>query len=254
VDLLGIVPTDAYIMVIPRADTLPAEVTSEDALYALTALCGSAFASAWIDERRSTRNIPPELFRDLPLPDGWAELAKYGRQLVSAAGNREQLAPIVAALDPAVNALYGLDDVETVAIQARYAGITAPEGVTRFPEPPSTSAPTPSDRAMLTYGAVLDMTATDVRLWAPGITSDDGEILPLPPRFPGSLLYSGADFSVRADSGDLRHGEFRLHASAWRSPLLSTVHEPDVDESDTDDSSDGFYDNDYLSDNEHRIR
>lgn len=242
VDLLGVVPTDAYIMVIPQAEQLPHNVSVSDALFALTAICGSAFASAWIDERRSTRNIPPALFRDLPLPEGWFRLARSGRQLVQAAGDIGRLTSLVAEVDASVATLYGLDDIEFDALRARYAGIVAPEGVVRFRDPPSTTATTPTVNALCTYGAVLDMTPADIRLWAPGLTNDEGDVVTLPPRFLGSLLYAGADFSVRADLGGLRYGEFQLHASAWKSPLLTVTDEMEHYGVEGEETSDGFAD------------
>jgi hypothetical protein len=86
------------------------------------------------------------------------------------------------------------------------------------------------------------MTQSDIRLWAPGLTGDEGDVVPLPPRFPGSLLYTGADFSVRADFGDLRHGEFQLHASAWKSPLLTVVDEMNGYYTEGEEAPDGFDD------------
>lgn len=242
VDLLGVVPTDAYIMVIPQAEQLPRNVSVSDAIFALTAICGSTFASAWIDERRSTRNIPPALFRDLPLPEDWFKLAPLGQRLVQAAGDIGRLTSLVAEVDASASTLYGLDDIELDALRARYAGIVAPEGVVRFRDPPSTTAVTPTVDALCTYGAVLDITPSDIRLWAPGLTGDEGDVVPLPPRFPGSLLYTGADFSVRADLGDLRHGEFQLHASAWKSPLLTVVDEMNGYYAEGEEASDGFDD------------
>jgi len=242
VDLLGVIPTDAYIMVIPQREQLPSNISVSDAISALTAICGSTFASAWIDERRSTRNIPPALFRDLPLPTGWFELAPLGRRLVQAAGDIDRLTLLVAEVDASIATLYGLDDIELDALRARYAGIVAPEGVVRFRDPPSTTAATPTVDALCTYGAVLDMTPSDIRLWAPGLTSDEGDAVPLPPRFPGSLLYAGADFSVRSDLDDLRHAEFQLHASAWKSPLLTVVDETGDYEAGEEEASGGFDD------------
>lgn len=157
-------------------------------------------------------------------------------------GYIDRITSLIVELDASVATLYGLDDIELDALRARYAGILAPEGVVRFRDPPSTTAATPTVDALCTYGAVLDMTLSDMRLWAPGLTSDEGDVVPVPPRFPGSLLYAGADFSVRADSGDLRHGEFQLHASAWRSPLLTIIDERDGYESEGEVASDGFDD------------
>lgn len=219
-DLLGVIPSDGYIMALPDLSKLPQGLSEEAALHALLALFGSAFVSAWIDERRTTRNIPPQLFRDLPLPDGWAKLALLGEKLERSAQNVAALLPLVQELDQKVFDLYSLSTPEREAIQAHFAYHTAPEGVLRFPSPPPES-PTPSENAVDTYGCVLDVSATGMHLWAAGLTPDDGLQTPLPPRMLGALLHGGLDFRVRSDGLDLLHAEYFIHASAWRSPTLA---------------------------------
>ena len=245
-DKLGVVPTDAYIMVIPKADSLPSGFDTDSALYSLMAILGSTFASAWIDERRTTRNIPPELFRNLPMPPGWHKLADVGRELARFYAVPNELRRVLQTVDARVFDLYGLSSIEVDAFRSKYADVRSPEGVSRFDAPAVLPPVAPSDEALCTYGAVLDLTQRDLTLWAPGITPDEGVTVPLPPRFPGALLYRGADFAVRADVGDIFSGEFNLHASAWKSPLLSASAPGDAGTEGDDELGLGFDDGEYL--------
>jgi hypothetical protein len=219
IDRIGVIPTDGYIMALPIEDALPSGIKPDRVLFALLALFGSAFASAWVDERRTTRNIPPQLLRDLPLPEGWLSLAPLGEDLSRGATAQEPLSALTSALDEKVFDLFHLSSVEREAFHAHFALHAAPEGGVRFSSP-SRQANSPSIEAIDTYGCVLRVDATGVALWAAGLTPDEGISLPLPSRLPGALLAEGIDFRVRADEGGLLDGEFLFHASAYRSPLL----------------------------------
>ena len=181
-DFRGVIPRESMYLVVPR------DVDNDDAIFALTAILGSAVANAWIGSREAKRSIDGRTLADLPIPGpnaDWARLATAGRLLASsesAVVRRERARDV----DLIIESEYGLDDLESAALHDRFRGVIAPEGGTRHEVSkvrPIGYAP-PEFR---TYGSVLAIEPPTVRLWAAGSTPDDGVEIAPPTGFLGSL-------------------------------------------------------------------
>jgi hypothetical protein len=216
-DLLGVIPPDGYYMIRPFESDAP----FEDSLYALVALLGSTFVCAWLDERRTTRNIPSTVLRELPIPDDWLSLSGFGRQLVETSSDASRLKLILGALDDAVFALYELSENEIAAIEAHFSDREGPDGVVRFSGRQPDQKP-PGPDAIYTFGSVLDASTAGLRIWVPGVTGDEGDLIRVPSRLPGALLDPGSTFNVLAEPGEISDAVFEYHASSWRSDEIHT--------------------------------
>ncbi len=199
-DRVGVIPRESLHMVVPRP-------FGDADLYALLALLGSRFASAWIDIYEPKRTIDVKSLRSMPVPrpgPGWGVLADAGRRLHAAAATHE-LSDLARAVDGLIEALYGLPDRVRQDLDGAFGGKRAPEGTVRYPVRvgslrdweerlvPPFSEPSPAD----IFGAVLAVQPPDVRLWVPGNTPESGLVTRLPPSFPGWLCVEGSTFDVQ---------------------------------------------------------
>jgi N-6 DNA Methylase len=219
-DLIGVVPRETFYMVVPYADRGPwTDVPYPDRLYALSAILGSGLASSWVAEREPRRNIASGVYRDLPLPtDKLAihRLNEIGRHASEAVEHRDlsALEAIATKLEAVVAQVYQLDEVARAVIASNLLNRPAPEGVVRY----LTREPADSNnmgRKFSSHGMVLDSRGDGVLLWVSGLTSDDGQWLPIPTKAPSWISRPGTDFSVVSDSGDLASASYFLHVSDW---------------------------------------
>ena len=190
-DNIGVIPRDSLHMVIPKD-------SADDTLYALLAILGSAFASAWIDSYVTKMAIDTSLIREMPIPlpgPVWSTLAAKGHQLVNAANSPALVAARARELDETVFHAYRLPERTRRSISAHFAGFPAPEGSIRYPNLPIT--PITKDGHVQTFGAVIGLEDTSrLRIWVPGVTPDEGLPQPIPQRFMGWHCIEGATFDV----------------------------------------------------------
>jgi hypothetical protein len=137
--------------------------------------------------------IAAELLRELPIPENgasWETLAAIGQDLVRGKDIRES----TTALEETVWSAYRLDSLAIDALQRHFSGFLAPEGMDRFPhyQVVRLGEETNANR----FGAVIDVEEDRLRLWAPGLTSAEGDWVTLPPRFLGWHSEAGATFEL----------------------------------------------------------
>jgi len=209
-DRVGVIPRESLYIVRPlRADV-------EDDLFALLAILGSTVANAWIGAHEAKRSITKTSLAAMPIPQpgSWPDLAKVGRAL-SEAGSQEQLARKARAADSAVARAYGLDPDVATMLNARFFGAPSPEGGVRYEHVIGVGADAGgSADGFVTYGVVIDVYPPLVRLWAAGLTSDDGEEIFAPAGFLGGLSEPGAGFDMLGAS-ELKRATFRAQRRAY---------------------------------------
>lgn len=207
-DQIGVIPRESLHFAVPRSG-------DQDDLFALLALLGSRFASAWVDSYEPKRSIDIALIRALPVPPAgaiWQLLADVGRRLNTAADPRAT-AELARAADALVDVAFGLPQAVRRQLDVIFAGHVAPEGVVRYP---SKAPPAHQSNATIRnlFGAVLAVEPPLLRIWIPGLTPEEGAWSELPDRFPGWLCRDDATFDVRA-AGSLNDAEFRLQRRAY---------------------------------------
>jgi N-6 DNA Methylase len=207
-DMIGVIPRESLHFAVPRSG-------EQDDLFALLALLGSRFASAWVDSYEPKRSIDIALLRALPVPapgPSWKLLADAGRRLNSAP-NAAAKGELARAADALIEVAYGLPHTVRLQLDVIFAGRMAPEGVVRYeraePQLPPSRAPVRS-----LFGAVLAVEPPLLCMWIPGLTPEGGEWTDLPDRLPGWLCREDATFDVRA-AGSLKQAEFRLQRRAY---------------------------------------
>jgi hypothetical protein len=133
----------------------------------------------------------------LPVSDrAWADLAKAAERMIEASGSPRLLSVRARELDNIVLRSYGLTERVRQAITRHFCGFVAPEGSVRYRQTPAALSPSDS-AAVRTFGAVLGVDATSaLRLWVPGVTSEEGTLQPVPNRFLGWHCVEGATFEV----------------------------------------------------------
>jgi hypothetical protein len=85
----------------------------------------------------------------------------------------------------------------------------------RYPESHETVEHTVNAETTRHYGAVMDVQGSALKVWVPGITSDDGDWMPLPPRFFGRHARSGATFEVIVADGSLHDAVFEFQTEGY---------------------------------------
>jgi hypothetical protein len=84
------------------------------------------------------------------------------------------------------------------ALDAHFAGFSAPEGFPRLGAARIIEGPHDAGAA-LRVGAVLDVDSDRVQLWVSGLTEDEGEWVLPPDGFPGWMCRPGATFEMVGD-------------------------------------------------------
>jgi SAM-dependent methyltransferase len=221
-DLRGVIPRQSLYMVVPRAG-------GEDRLYALMAVLASSVASAWVGTLTPRLAIRAATMRTLPVPplDVWeSALADVGRRLSSEARTGKVGTEATQQLEAVVADAYALPRTTRRAIASHFAGAVAPEGHIRYP-PPEPPTP-PHESGTRHYGAVMAVANDQIRLWVPGLTAKQGDWMPLPLRFPGSLCEAGKTFEAVVSEDDLESARFEHQSRAWLDldELTELVREP----------------------------
>lgn len=213
IDLRGVACSNSVRCVAPRDES------DEDLLYALLAVLGSGFASAYAACHGIDRNIPARIMRSFPVPSsGYTiqRLGSLGREASNAAHDPSALSGVLEKIEEAVWQAYGLDESFRNQAFRLLSGHRAPEGSVRYP---SRAAPVAQNRSMMRrIGAVLAVNDAKVRIWINGITPDEGVILDVPPRMPGWLVRSGATFDARRIESidDLASASFEFQRMSWQ--------------------------------------
>ena len=219
VDPIGVIPRESLYMVIPNDRT-------ESSLFALLAILGSSFASAWIDSYETKMAIDADLLRSLPMPpqDSWPDLELAGRD-VFAAGRNEDQSTAIWRMEEAVREAYGLTSEAMEKLRSALLGFPAPEQEVRFESQPS--EPRSNRKGITRFGATLSVEGEDLRLWVPGITPDKGSIVRAPDTFLGWHCVPGATFDVIGGS-DLNQSKFTFQRLS-HAPLSELVAHSDQD-------------------------
>jgi SAM-dependent methyltransferase len=207
--------------VIPRQSLFVVTPADQDDLDAIAALLLSSVAAAWIDTLNPSRSIEMQILGALPVPSGksaWSELRRIGRNLTDRAEQGVLRSSDLRSLDELVCELYGLSGLTRARLIAHFSGFKGPEGDARYPTATSTAAAPaiPGTSGTLRhYGAVMDVSEQQIRLWVPDLTSSDGDWLALPRRFLGRHVRPGATFEVDVVLGDLANGFFQFQTDSY---------------------------------------
>ncbi|WP_165663100.1 HsdM family class I SAM-dependent methyltransferase [Mycobacteroides abscessus] len=224
-DLIGVVPRETLYMISPDSRWAGwGEMPNEDRLYALMALLGSGLFSTWVDEQEPKRNIRSDTYRDFCVPAkplAWLKLASAGRRLSLAVtrGDRNQIVAAGRALETTIARVYKMPAHIAALISESLDGAPAPEGALRYPLPTQQSHPTdhplvePAERE--SFGEVMSVDESGLRVWISDITGDEGVTIPPPLNAPGWLCQRGVTFRVSGDLSDLRAARYRLHTYDW---------------------------------------
>ena len=213
IDLRGVACSNSVRCVAPRDES------DSNLLYALLAVLGSGFASAYAACKGIDRNIPARLMRKFPIPSSGSSiqrLGNLGREASLAALDSSVLGGVLEKIEEAVWQAYGLDETFRDQAVRLLSGHRAPDGSVRYP---ASAAAVVQDRSMMRrIGAVLAVDGAKVRIWINGITPDDGVILEVPPRMPGWLVRPGATFDARRiDSiDDIASASFEFQPMSWQ--------------------------------------
>ena len=213
IDLRGVACSHSVRCVAPRDES------DSDLLYALLAVLGSGFASAYAACQGIDRNIPARLMRSFPVPSSGSSMQRLGhlgREASRAAHDSSVLGGVLEEIEEAVWQAYGLDETFRDQAFRLLSGHRAPDGSVRYP---ASAAAVVQDRSMMRrIGAVLAVDGAKVRIWINGITPDDGVILEVPPRMPGWLVRPGATFDARRiDSiDDIASASFEFQPMSWQ--------------------------------------
>jgi hypothetical protein len=96
-----------------------------------------------------------------------------------------------------------------------FEGMPAPEGSVRYPNRRRRAYASDNQVQRSTYGTVLDLRDSKLKLWIAGVTKEDGEWLPLPVGFPGSQLYPGATFEVSLIGESVDRARFTFQSESY---------------------------------------
>jgi hypothetical protein len=194
---------------------LPSE-ENEDDLYALLAILGSWIAAAWIDSYDTKRAVEAALLRSLPVPpqdlDVWHQLAVLGRELVEAP--TEELSAAARRVDQLVAQAYRLPKSVVEQLERHFGGFVAPEGSVRYAASEPLDIPTGVETRR--FGAVYAVEEDMLRIWVPGVTEDDGQLIPVPNRFLGWHCAAEATFEVSSVNADLQSGRYYFQARSYQ--------------------------------------
>jgi hypothetical protein len=210
VDDLGVLVRNSLHMVLPHVD-------DDDHIFGLLAFFGSAFASAWIDEHVSDRNISTADIHSMPAPpedSAWKDLAEFGRKLHSS----DNVADVGPSLDEHVWRLMGVPESVAAEVVDTLRGFNAPEGVARYRRDEVLPAPAdPVDgRRRRRFGSTLEIEDGKLLIRIPGVTSELGDWCRPPLGMTGWMARPGATYSVLIQSGEsLWDAQFVYQSAAW---------------------------------------
>ncbi len=214
VDRLGVGCTNSIRCVAPR------EESNHDLLYALLAILGSGFASAYVACHGIDRNIPAHLMQSFPVPASEStihRLGELGREACDAAHDTSTLGDVLNRIEEAVWQEYGVDKTFQTQAVRLLAGHTDPNGIIRYPvEGPAAEAGTSHVPRL---GAVLEVKPDSrVRIWVNGVTQSNGVTIEVPPRMPGWMVRHGATFDARGIDSveDIAGASFEFQPMSWQ--------------------------------------
>lgn len=196
----------------------PHDQSDDDLLYALLAILGSGFASAYAGSFGVDRNIPASLLSSFPVPMDKSAVQRIGilgRKASRVAQDAPALRRVLDEIEDAVWHAYGVDKSFRTRATRLLSGHRAPEGRVRYAQ--SAHAAAQSKSMMRRIGAVLAVEGVKVRIWINGITPDEGVVLEVPPRMPGWLVRPGATFDARRIDSieDIAHASFEFQPKSW---------------------------------------
>ena len=209
----GLIPRETLYMVAPRG-------ASDDLLWGLFAVLSSSVAACWVDAQSPTLSIPRRALHSLPVPalDDLRVLADVGAELMHSAEAGQPPPPdVIARLETAVWDAYNLADDMRERIRRHLAGFRAPEGRPRFEASVTTGAAPAPARGARRVGATLDIRDDGrLRLWIPGLTSDEGDWVLPPSRFHGWLCAQDSTFDARVVDHDIAGAVYAFQRHTYR--------------------------------------
>ncbi|MCQ3812241.1 MAG: SAM-dependent methyltransferase [Acidimicrobiia bacterium] len=197
----------------------PIDQSDDDILYAILAIFGSGFASAYAARAGIDRHITAPVMRTFPVPQSRTSIRHLGRLGYRAFRNANDLPALASILDEIEEAVwnaYGPDEYFQAQAVRLLSGHVAPEQNVRYPG--SDSAPFQGKSTMRRVGAVLDTEQERLRIWISGITPDHGYLMDLPPRLPGWLVRPGATFDASGidTMQDITNASFEFQPMSWK--------------------------------------
>ena len=214
VDRIGVACTNSIRCVAPH------DASDEDLLYALLAILGSGFASAYTAYHGINRNIPARVMQSFPVPTSRSsihQLGELGREACRAAQDTSTLSGVLNRIEAAVWQEYGVSETFRTQAVRLLAGHTEPQDIIRYP------AECPAAEGVTSHvprlGTVLEVkTDSRVRIWVNGVTQSDGVTIEVPPRMPGWMVRRGATFDARRiDSvDDIADASFEFQPMSWK--------------------------------------
>lgn len=197
----------------------PFDQSDDDLLYAILAIFGSGFASAYTAHAGLDRHITAPVMRTFPVPQSRTSIRHLGRLGHAANRNAQRprnLVKILREIEDAVWDAYGPDEYFRTQAVRLLSGHLAPEQSVRYSvsNPPSKQGTS----TMRRVGAVLDTEQERVRIWISGITPDDGHLMEMPPRMPGWIVRSGATFDASGIDTlqDIADASFEFQPMSWK--------------------------------------
>lgn len=210
IDTQGILVRNSLHMVVPKAsdESVPAA--------ALMAFLGSGFASAWIDETVTDRNVSASDVRGIPVPvgvDWWRLLETVGLRLLEGGPQ----VPLLRDLEAVVWKAMDIDSWARGQVEARLSRFTPPDGGMRYESLRAGGKVAPGYEAdeYETYGACHDVRNGEVLIEFPGFPASWVQV---PSGMTGWMTQMGSNFRLltRGPQG-LASAEFLYQPGSWLS-------------------------------------
>lgn len=197
----------------------PHDQSDDDLLFALLAIFGTGFASAYVASHGVDRNIPAPLMHGFPVPTSnrsIRRLGELGRMASRNAHDPKLLARILDDTETQVWSAYGTSPEFQSQAQRLLAQHLAPDGSVRYPM--HAAAETPSTSTMRRFGSIHAIEGAQARICINGVTDSDGELIDIPARMPGWMVRSGATFDAHGieSMDDVLNADFRFQRMSWR--------------------------------------
>lgn len=194
-----------------------AQLTEEQRMYAVLAVVGSGFVSAWLSEVEPTPNLSTRRIAAIPFPRHRADierLADTGRRAALSAGSAASLREkAVLRLESVINDVFRVTPEVKAIVAARLAGAPDASGIVRY------AAPAQSQHSHVgslpSVGTVLSASENGFTIWVSGVTNDDGVSIAAPLQAPGWLCRPDRDFVIRNHSNGLESADYDLHRNEW---------------------------------------